>query len=568
MHKFNRKFEKILSGHKKLISIIVILLVTIGMFLPYFFGYYTNGHESSSLISIINAYSTAFDTGNWFFPKILPLLAKDFGYGTGLFYSPFPYYLTTVIYKFVNCFFNFSIVDTLKIVQFLSMFLSGLFMYLFSKKLIKDDYLAVLSALIYMVFPFRLSELFVVDNLCECFTFMFLPLIFLGFYEILYNKNIKEFYLTFITGVTGLLLSHNIITLFTAVVCVLFVIFNYKRVFTKGNLKPFLIAFAFILGISSFYVVPIIEQFILNDVAVFGAGAMTTGNFVKSYALDLAKFVPYKANQSIDGLQFYITIPVVVLFLVSLFYLLKNREKNKKLYILFSFFAVLALIFSTTIIEWEKLPNFFLFIQYPWRLLIFSSFFMSLICPLCLRRVKNNYKRTILIGLIGFAIFCNSIFLNNFSRLENYNDSDIETNEYSATANDEYFPRNAKNNHDYYVHRDDEAKILSGKYDVSINYKKSPFIRFTISNYEDPGYVELPLLYYKGYTATYSNDPTKQLDVKESGNGFVIVKVNGNGTITINYTGTTASKISYYLTIISFFAFLVFMNRGEKNEKD
>lgn len=562
-----KKFKKALEKHKELISIIVIFLVTIGMFLPYIFGYYTNGQESSSLISIINAYSEAFRTGNWLFPKVLPLIAKNFGYGTGLFYSPLPYYLTTVVYSLINCFFSFSIINTLKIVQFVVMFLSGFFMYKFSLKLTKNEYLSALSSVIYMVFPFRLSELFVVDNLCECFTFMFLPLIFLGFYELLYNKNAKKFYLPFISGVTGLLLSHNIITLYTFIVCVVFVIFNYKRVFVKKNVKCFLIAFGFILGISSFYWIPLLEQFILNDVAVFGAGAMTTGNFVKSYALDLAKFVPYKSNQSIDGLQFYITFPIIILFVLSLIYLLKNHDKNKKLYILFGFFAVIALVSSTTIIKWEKLPDFFLFIQYPWRLLIFSSFFISLICPLCLKKIKSDFSRTIVIGILGFGIFCNSIFLNNFSRLEVYKDADVSSTEYSATANSEYFPTNAKVNYDYYVHRSDKPILLSGKYDVEIDYQRTPFIRFIVSNYEEPGYVELPLLYYKGYTATYGDDPTNELDIKESGNGFVIVKIERTGSVTINYTSTKISEISYFISILSFFGFLVFMNRGEKDDK-
>ncbi|BES62455.1 hypothetical protein DCPSUM001_26990 [Dysgonomonas capnocytophagoides] len=60
--------------------------------------------------------------------------------------------------------------------------------------------------------------------------------------------------------------------------------------------------------------------------------------------------------------------------------------------------------------------------------------------------------------------------------------------------------------------------------------------------------LELPLTYYKGYTATINN---ANIEVTKSKNGFVEIPVNQSGKVTVEFTGTFLQKYSIYITLIS-----------------
>ena len=110
---------------------------------------------------------------------------------------------------------------------------------------------------------------------------------------------------------------------------------------------------------------------------------------------------------------------------------------------------------------------------------------------------------------------------------------------------------------DYYDIR--ENKIMSNcnvKYDIVSSYKT--YIDYTsqCDNLE----LELPLIYYKGYSLSINNE---KIPIYKSQNG--LIKINTtvqNGHIEIFYDGTIIYKVTKYVSIITFILIIIKYLRG------
>ena len=105
-----------------------------------------------------------------------------FGYSWNIFYSPLTAFLP-LIFKLIGA----SYVLCIKLFMFVCVFLSGYFMYLFTKKITKNNNIAILASIIYIIAPYRLTDMYIRNALAELTSFIFLPLIFLGLYNIFEN---------------------------------------------------------------------------------------------------------------------------------------------------------------------------------------------------------------------------------------------------------------------------------------------------------------------------------------------------------------------------------------------
>lgn len=80
-------------------------------------------------------------------------------------------------------------------------------------------------------------------------------------------------------------------------------------------------------------------------------------------------------------------------------------------------------------------------------------------------------------------------------------------------------------------------------------------------------FLELPLVYYKGYTATLDKEP---IEVDQSENGLIQIPVDKNGKLEVWFGGTFIQKYSIYISIISILVmigYIVKYNRRKIYEK-
>ena len=88
--------------------------------------------------------------------------------------------------------------------------------------------------------------------------------------------------------------------------------------------------------------------------------------------------------------------------------------------------------------------------------------------------------------------------------------------------------------------------VLDGNATIINEKKKDLQLEFDIENYKANTILELPYIYYLGYTVT--TEQNEKIQMFESDNGMLAIKLDENiesAHITVKYTGTTIEKVSY-----------------------
>ena len=114
---------------------------------------------------------------------VLPRLENGFGYSWNLFYGPLSSYITAVIGGFFD-----NIIIGYKIVLFLGLFLSGISMYYFTRKITSDNNVGVFAGILYMVMPYHLTDMYIRGSIGEFLSFIFIPIVFLGLYNLIHEE--------------------------------------------------------------------------------------------------------------------------------------------------------------------------------------------------------------------------------------------------------------------------------------------------------------------------------------------------------------------------------------------
>ena len=516
----------------------VILLVALIAMLPMFTSSYKSSHDTKFHLANIDSLTEQIKD-NFFFPsKIVGDIGNDFGYGTELFYPPLGHYSAAYINVVVD-----NPVTSLKIVHFIGLLLSGITMYYLSKTVSKNKFIGLLSAVIYMLFPYHLSNIYVRDALGESLVFIFLPLVLLGLYE-LFNDNIKKFYPLFIIGYVGGMLSHLIMMCYLTVIILVFLIFKYKT--TLKYLKQFVIASLFILAITSPFWVGLLQQRLLGNYNVFVDGVMVQGTW--GNGLNPLEYLMIFKGMGTGEIKYYIDIIALILLIVTL----KNYKDNKNnFYKYILIFGIVSLILSSKLFPWDILPKSLRLIQFPWRFVTFVSLAVSLLAPLCINKFKDK-KALTLILVIAMVLFSQP----NLKQATNeVIDADNLEYWYGVGVQREYTPVNTINNLDYYNNRNHDIIMVEGPGNVEVISNDIPYLEFKVTGNIT---IELPRLYYIGYTLVDENN--NEIDFYENEKGFIETKVD-DGTYKLDFTGTKYDKLASALSIVSIVGLILFVWR-------
>ena len=561
MKKINKKSKKTEKNQiQKYYIIFLLTIISLILIIPLCRrGYYIIGHDSLFHLANITSIKLNFMSGNWLFAKIYPFISRGFGYGAGIFYGPMVHYITS----YLNYIFDFfSLITIMKIMHLVTILLSMVSMYFLCLKITKRKFASILGAVLYVTFPYFMSDIYVRDAYAESLTFIFLPMIFNGLYELLYLNNSKKFFKLFIPSVSLLVITHNITTLYAAIFVVLFLILNAKKAFLKNKVKALVTSIVFITSITSFYLVPLALQRVYSDINIFSKGAVSSPDTVASYALSLKKFIPVASNQSIDGIQFFILIPMVILCIISMIIYRKININNKKLFLDFLVLGVLAFLMTTNIFPWKFMPSLFAFIQFPWRLLIFADLFLSVFSLLC---IINTDKEVLLTLFTIPLIILNEMLILNTNRVVDYSNIHLDLSTDGIGAVNDYLPKKTVESFDYYMNRNSDVKVIHGDGSVEILRFQAPYIKISVKT-DDILEFELPLLYYYGYTVTSSLETEEKILLSESDNGFIKMAVSQSGIYIINFTGSSLMKISYYYSIFSIIVYIIFINKFKEDK--
>lgn len=546
--------------NRNLIDFVVIIFVALLIGLPLLSSkldvYYDDGIQH-----IARAYGTAEALKeNFLFPNVISSFTNSYGYSWNLFYGPLTTYGIIAIRFIVR-----NYIVAYKIFALISMFLSGYFMYKFMRNLTRNSEVALLSSILYMSFPYHLTDLYTRNAVGEFASFMFIPLVFLGLYN-LFNTSDKNYYLA--VGAIGLILTHNLSTAIVAIFGFIYLLVNIDRLKDSKVRKGLLINICFILLVTSFYWMPLIETKLAADYQVYEDGMMSTSEKTAGHGLNFTQlFVT-----SNDGSAFVFELGPHILIMLAFSVMAFNSLKPelKKTYIFLLICGLVTLWMSTKYFPWKYLPEQLSIIQFPWRMLMMSAFFLSAVCAMNMGTIikKFSIKDVIVLSIIStlyILAFYNILTFYSEEKLENIeniNMGNVTGREYETVAGiakAEYLPVNAYKNRFYVASREKGIYVLSGKAIIE-NESKNSYKYVADLKTGDAEYTifELPYIYYPGYEVRLDGMITETFETE---NGFLGIAMGkeDSAKLEVDYTGTTSMKASMFISITSFIGLAIYI---------
>ena len=500
---------------------------------------------------------------NFIVSKIVRIAGYNFGYGTYIFYPSFSHLITILPYAFLKLI-GLNLPQTMEITKWMVLFLSGVTMYFLVKKVSNQKLVALVSAVSYMCAPYFLSDIYVRCAYAEIFTFIFMPLILHGLYELFYGSR-KKFYLFFVIGYVGMMCSHLVITVYFTFVIGIILLWNIKKIWTKKCLKPLFIASVFILLFTSPFYIPMLEHKLFGNYVVFGKNVMTEAFPIYNQTLSLGQFFMTAGNKTFAGMHFGLNIMMVILFGIALFHS-RTLFKNKKPI----FYSLLTMILFgflliSRIFPWKYMPNILTMIQFPWRLLSFLILAMSVIAGFSVLTVPKEQQKLMaiisVVLLLSFGI--SSIPVDNIT----FANMPTELEEWGMGAQHEYLPVNAKKHETEWKTRDHDIHVQSGKASIQLMKNNVPNLKANIKIESDSVVLELPRFYYFGYQVKLKTKEGKVKTIKyrENDQGFIDITLKESGELTVTYPGTIGNQISNLLAFIALIGYGALLYQEGKN---
>lgn len=485
----------------------------------------------------------------------------NFGYGYPLFNFayPFPYY-AGVLFHFLG----FGFVTTIKFLFAGTVVLSAFFMFFASRALWKSTWAGIISAILYIYFPYRMIDLYVRGSIGECLSFVLFPLLLF-----LTIKLINRFSFLYIGAISlsfaSLVMSHNIMTVLFIPFYVVFVLI-YSILINRAAIKLHFASIFLGLGLSAFFWAPALlekSNILLSKIPIADRGL---------YFVTLKQFlVPtwgYGAPLDTNGFSYQLGLAHLVLFIISALFLLILLVKDKDclrtpaakitpvLIMLVVFYAFL--LFKPSEFLWENIP-LLSEINYPWIILGMLGFLISLLAGFLAKQTLGKYI------VVFFAIVAILIALP-YAKPEKYinnQDGYYLTNEATTTSSNELMPLWVQEMPLQRFKTKVEIIKSEGKINnLSYNSKKISFSINSISKAQ----VKINTIYYPGWKI--SVDGLNTGISYNNKQGVMEISVSpGKHVVLAKFGETTLRLISDWISLFSFFVVLLLIVAGNKHSK-
>ena len=533
-------------------------------------------------------------------PFIYSKFANGFGYAINLFYSPFVTY-GPLFFRI----FGLHYYTCLKLFAYSTILISCFTMYNFLYEVSKKREIAILGAVIYAFIPYRLETIFNRFAIGEFTAYIFFPMLFHGLFNLLKGDGKKHYYIAI--SAIGLILTHTISTEYSAIFALLYIVFNFRQLKNKEVIRKIAINVIFILAITAFFTVPLMEHKILGNYVIFNSTSMRSlPSDVQNSTIKISQL--FKDIGEVNGVSFKVGIPLIILTLLGIVSYKKIDKNIKSEYITFAVIAMISLAMVTKLFPWTIMPKILTTLQFAWRILAFFEFALSIICAINLyyfvemitKDKENLYNVLFAISIVLIMVSMVKIDYNySYEDEKKLTDEEYEAQIAEKTSiwliNRDYLPQKVDTKalgKSYLDYRENKVYVLDGNATIINEKKKDLQLEFDIENYKANTILELPYVYYLGYkvtieqkdnemetkmTNTYNETRIIKIDKKsteniqtlESDNGMLAIKLDKNiesAHITVKYTGTTIEKVSYLISAISIITFIGYVIYSKKQD--
>ena len=169
----------------------------------------------------------------------------------------------------------------------------------------------------------------------------------------------------------------------------IYVCVNIVKLKNREILKQLGISILCVLGISAFFWMPMLETYFFTDYAVYQEDSMATTESLHESGLNI-KTLLYTDNTIY---VFEVGIPILIMLCLFIFVIKKGIDKiYRKEYILFFILGILFTVITIKQFPWGIFENIFQIIQFKWRMLLFSNFFLAIICAINMNAIIKNFN--------------------------------------------------------------------------------------------------------------------------------------------------------------------------------
>lgn len=341
-------------------------------------------HHFADIYEMFRAFSSGQIPPRWG-----PDYLYNFGYPLFNFYYVTPFYLGALFLKLFG-----SIQLSYKLV-FLSCIILGIAgMYLLLKEFI-GKFAAFVGSVIFLYTPYRAVQIYVRGAMGEALSLALTPLVAFAFIKVIKSPKLRNI------GVAALIfglfiLTHNYMWVLSLpwIIILSFIFFEKKN--WKKSLWAIVVSGIFGLGVSAYWWIPgIFEQKLVASTTPFPL--IDHFPFIKQLLLPSWGYGP-SIPGPYDDISFQIGIINligVIISLIAVFFFRKSFKDKKQYLILIwgtvSFFIVFFMMNIRSYFIWKVLP-FHDFIQFPWRLLSFTTLFSAILIAVSVDALKKNLK--------------------------------------------------------------------------------------------------------------------------------------------------------------------------------
>ena len=544
--------KKVLKN-KNLLFILALITISVLFSIILFHKGLLRGHDIEFHLSRIEGLRDSIKNGD--FIALIHNGLYGYGYANGIFYGNLFIYIPAILSLL-----GLSLAKSYVVFITICNIVTALIMYFVIKRITKSNTAAFIGSLIYLLSPYRICDIVVRAAIGEVLAMMIIPLIILGLYEIIYGDH-KRWWI-FSIGFVLLIQAHIISTIIMAVVSLIILLVNINKfVLNKEKIKYLI--YSVILGVllGAYFIFPLLEQYTLSELVV--------NNLKSDVNLSLGTI---KFERIFLGLPYYsegVFHPPgigIIFIIVSLFrYKLKTTKKELlKLTDVFLIIGLVCLLLVTQFFPWAEFSKYLKFIQFPWRLYLFATVFLSLSSALILYLRFDENKKVVIYTMIYLIVLFIISIPFNMNSIHNY--WGVAGMEYISGYNDYYVA-----NGEYLPYKTNVEKlrergevVTTNNKDMNINSIKKGN-RVTIkynNNYKDNTYIELPLLYYLGYGTN------KDYKLEAGDNNVIRVYLNKEkDNFEVTYTWTLIQKISYLISIITILIGTIYLSIKHINRK-
>lgn len=452
--------------------------------------------------------------------RVAPTLVNGWQYPLFQFYSPTPYTIGGLIYKFIT---RDNPYAAYAITLWLALTAAALGVYFLSNRFIQSQKISVIAGLAYITAPYILLNLHARGGFTEVFSQAVLP------YVLLFSLNVfskKQIHWIILGGLSWyLMITSHLITFLTLSITVVFVaLLLLVLLMIKKNLHAgqwmgfFRLGLSYVLGLmlACYYLAPVV-LFSGNGIEPPKSPSVTTFFSPLLTLLSPASIAQNPSQPDNMTFHFYPAVGWVFIlsFLTILHYLTLKKQTQEKPFtghpeennrlitgLLCGLFLISVLLTWSPVDIWQYIPGAN-FVQHSYRFLVHVVWSGSLLLAYALRYLFWEFEnKHVLIGTFLLVLACLSYLPSN-SPAGSVTIEDLKEKPIISALDYLYYPELASTG--------DTQTVLSGKSLLVTNgpdglRRSDGKMIVNISVPLGVDYVQLPVLYYPGLMQIRAND--------------------------------------------------------------